>query len=503
MNERTPSDHGCKEYAELISAYFDHQLSDAQAKAVEAHLAVCPACARRLKDYTLFHSLMNAEQQESTVDLNSTVMAGVEREELLSGLDLMTKPPTPRWVKVLRALSAAAMIGIIVGTVWLVMQFNETSHKKAIPAANEPILAMKTNEPSIPAAPLQPQTVLQDRSPIRTQAKSIPQKNNAPISAGSVLGSASAPPAPDQRETSIAPKEMALASAPSMCDQPPIKAAGTDKPLSATREVVLPNQPLVLLPSEKEIEPLATQPLEKKLEATVESVKNEPQTAIADAWPIPTVYRLSATDMPSWMLLKEQILTLLDECGLTALQDHGSVGESLASGREFFYVARKGLDLPPGPLRSRILLVVSPKKFLQIYNVLQFSLSDTVGQTLPPELKSLIREGKPTAHLAEIVSKSNLILREAFPDLTTGPTLSDENENATATKPNPDASPATAAASRPASKIVAPKTDTQPAEPLNRLPILIDIEIRSKSPATQPESMPATQPATAPTDFRF
>jgi anti-sigma factor RsiW len=42
----------CKKYAELISAFVDGELGRGEKDVLEAHLSVCPACARRLRFFT-------------------------------------------------------------------------------------------------------------------------------------------------------------------------------------------------------------------------------------------------------------------------------------------------------------------------------------------------------------------------------------------------------------------------------------------------------------------
>ncbi len=45
-----PAEEACRRYADRLAAYVRGQLTDTQSADVEAHLAVCPSCARAVDD---------------------------------------------------------------------------------------------------------------------------------------------------------------------------------------------------------------------------------------------------------------------------------------------------------------------------------------------------------------------------------------------------------------------------------------------------------------------
>jgi hypothetical protein len=477
MSERKP-DKSCEEFAELISAYFDDRLSETQAKAVESHLASCPACARRLEDYKLLRNLMNADLRENPIDLNSAVMANLEREQLLEGLELVTKPPVSRLVKLMRAVSVAAMLGLIVGTVVLVMHFN-TNNSHPTPAtmeiAHKPMAEPKSETETPPAE-------LPAIAKVRTQSTPKADTTDSQLAVGPIWSEdRSDVKSIKVVETSKSTAVMTLA-----------KRNAVPLP-ETTQESIQPNQPLTLRPT------------------TTAEVKSQPRVKMNEgfdlAWPIPLVYRLSTSDVPTRMLLKEQILIIMKENDVPAIYEPFRVGQALDEGREFFYVAKKGLDLPPGSASSQILLVTTPEKFSWIYSLLQFAVSEGVSQLLPADLEAFTQSQVISASLADMAGRSNDMLKRAFGSgdvLETLPTM--PATTSMAIRAMHPASLVTSSRFAPATQPMATQTApaTQPTIELKTLPVLIVIDIKTtpatSMPATAPTSQPVTRPATQPVD---
>ncbi len=103
-----------KHVASAIEAYLDHQLSAEECRQVEAHLAICPACARQ------FYMA-----QRLLTELKPTMNAALGRPAIPSGLCYrvrhaleMAEPPRPwlSWVvpgRVINAVGTVAVIGLL------------------------------------------------------------------------------------------------------------------------------------------------------------------------------------------------------------------------------------------------------------------------------------------------------------------------------------------------------------------------------------------------------
>jgi len=150
MTNNQDENNICSQWAEFISAYIDGQLDDKQIDELEKHLQQCKICTDRLEQYTRIKKMMEVDRHNCPADIASIVMANVERNNLLDGLNLLARPASPWWVKFLKVASAAAMIALAVSTIFVVMYFTnqEKIRNGTLPATPvremSPILSHKT-----------------------------------------------------------------------------------------------------------------------------------------------------------------------------------------------------------------------------------------------------------------------------------------------------------------------------------------------------------------------
>jgi anti-sigma factor RsiW len=72
----------CAEFVEFISAYADIELSDADKKRVEEHLATCVNCSALLEFYREISAAANESSAPAPDSLRSSVMEKVLSEDL-------------------------------------------------------------------------------------------------------------------------------------------------------------------------------------------------------------------------------------------------------------------------------------------------------------------------------------------------------------------------------------------------------------------------------------
>ncbi|MFA5866166.1 MAG: zf-HC2 domain-containing protein [Phycisphaerae bacterium] len=384
MKEQS-SDKICKPYAELISDYLDGQLIDEQMTLVENHIKECSACAEKLQQYRQIKNLILADKQKAPVDLTATVLANLEREQLLTGLDELAKPTTPFWTKLLKSVAAAAMIGLVVYVGVLIVQFTETTQKPThiISAPPQSFSARFSGNKK---------EDLENK--LFADAKTIGKKN----------------------------KDI---SSPFLKDRVDV----------ATTEIKKnkPAPPLALRPTPPGITRFEKQAVSDRLLdfAEIQSAGETPADGLRSSYSagysferyagkkslaqqIPLTLNISVADMPTWMLVKEQILEVLNKENVPQIQEPDQVHQALTSHEEFFYQAKKGLDLPPGETSSQILLVVSPEKFRTIQNDLQQSAPESVTQKLHHDLEKILKKPSPTSELSAIFQQTRQNLNNYF-----------------------------------------------------------------------------------------
>jgi hypothetical protein len=480
----------CKTFAEHISAYVDGQLSGELLETVEKHLQQCPHCARQLEHYNLFKKLINSERQNCPVDLTSVVMAGLERDHLLQGLESLSKPPTPRWIKVVRALSAAAMLALIASAGLIIMQFTGNNQKSSVSINQAPTAVKRGLKVEKPAP--QPQQELAYEAPSRETPFDVP----APAPMAKTNKEISELPVPAREipaEKKILPSlsdSRTLADTESSADE----TGSVSMDSMAQTMPARTNAPLALRPS-----PVSSAP-------ALTLVPSFPKKGDR-AWPVELVYQLNSSDLPGWMLLKEQVIIALMENDIPSLHDSYDVAQALENDEEFFYQAKKGIDLPPGSRSVQILLVTRPQTFARIHASLQQAMSDTSRQELSPELETYIRSQTTTPELANRTQSTFAALDRLWgitksrPALlaTTQATQPTTTTAAVATTSAPTSQPTSRAASQPQqlvstslpAKVTTTSASTRPA--ISQLPILIKIEIAKPTPTTTTTTAPTTQ----------
>ena len=80
-NLHISSDSGCAEIRERLSVYLDGELPAAEATALEAHLAVCPACADEAEKLRRLCAELAAAALTPPPALRAKVLAAVRREK--------------------------------------------------------------------------------------------------------------------------------------------------------------------------------------------------------------------------------------------------------------------------------------------------------------------------------------------------------------------------------------------------------------------------------------
>lgn len=130
--------HGCEEFAELISAYFDQQLDPDQLQDVEQHLEQCESCRKRLRDYQQIRDAVLSRKAPPTPNLAETLIEKLERDQLLSGLGTLAEPPTTKGVRFLRALAAAAVICLITSATLLMINVARRPSPRQTPLVKAP-----------------------------------------------------------------------------------------------------------------------------------------------------------------------------------------------------------------------------------------------------------------------------------------------------------------------------------------------------------------------------
>lgn len=71
----------CEKYIELISAYVDGELSEAEVSELEAHLVSCEDCRRTLEFYRELSTLEQESMVEPPAGLHDSIMTAVKREK--------------------------------------------------------------------------------------------------------------------------------------------------------------------------------------------------------------------------------------------------------------------------------------------------------------------------------------------------------------------------------------------------------------------------------------
>lgn len=122
----------CQAFEEMLSAYIDGELSDADRQAVEEHLATCDSCKQALMEIRAVKiALQSLPQVEPPAELHVRIMQNLKpaREGLFDRLSHRVSGWTVRqWVPV----AAAAMVLVVFlsagGTLWYVSRMNTAAN---------------------------------------------------------------------------------------------------------------------------------------------------------------------------------------------------------------------------------------------------------------------------------------------------------------------------------------------------------------------------------------
>lgn len=110
-----------KSYYADLSAYLDGELDAERSAEIERALADDEQLAQAYEQLLeTVESVRNLPTRSVDEDFADTVMATVERQQLLAGMDNLVDPPRPSWVRLFQVAGAAAVIVLVVAAGYLV-----------------------------------------------------------------------------------------------------------------------------------------------------------------------------------------------------------------------------------------------------------------------------------------------------------------------------------------------------------------------------------------------
>jgi hypothetical protein len=371
MKEQS-SDKTCKEFSELISAWFDNQLTENQSAEVEQHIKICPLCSEQVAHYQAIRNYLSTHKEKCPRDLPSTVMSTLERDQLLSDLDLSTRHPTPRWIKFTRIIAAAAMIAIVATAGFYVFRSNETtSMEKHIVFQQK----LKTNV---------------DRS-LNDYEKPSKIKRSRGLSEDLAKKSSD--------RTELDKKEINLG-------------------LAIAKESIIQNQPTPAGP------PMTSAP-SAEIFVTAKHQRFLDQLAALTC-------TVAVYDIPTRMLVREQILELLTRNNFSAIKEHYEVYSAINNKKDFYYLAQKGLDLSPANDRCVILIQSTPEKLGRLLQQIEQLSYEKISRNYHPELKGLMTKAEIKGLTPPVMkTQSDLTAYFKAPSILSGTTQPSASKPAT------------------------------------------------------------------------
>lgn len=124
----------CEEFAPLLSAYFDGELTESESAEVRSHLCVCPACRARLDELIALHGALGAlEEAEVPEGFTANVMAAVRAEKAAQTPRTKKQSAWRRWM----SMAACAAIIALAAVTLPQMGVEQTGNDAAAPAAAE------------------------------------------------------------------------------------------------------------------------------------------------------------------------------------------------------------------------------------------------------------------------------------------------------------------------------------------------------------------------------
>ena len=103
----------CTKYEDLCSALLDGEISREEKRALEAHLAECPACAAYLEDLRFMRESWHALEEPGPATLHEDIMASITAE---ANKNVIPAEKRRRPLPVFTILAAAAACVMLVGT---------------------------------------------------------------------------------------------------------------------------------------------------------------------------------------------------------------------------------------------------------------------------------------------------------------------------------------------------------------------------------------------------
>jgi len=150
---------GCEEIRDLLALYAGGESYENERAAVEAHVAVCAACARDLDQYREMRSnLASLREGSPRAGAFKSIWPGVRA-------DLFPAKPSPAlpWIDAVLRYAAVVMVGVAIGVITHYAQ-----RREAAPALPRAVVAA----PELIAAPVSPATLPRIMLPPRVKPSS-------------------------------------------------------------------------------------------------------------------------------------------------------------------------------------------------------------------------------------------------------------------------------------------------------------------------------------------
>jgi len=361
----------CDQLAELISAYFDQQLDPDQMQAVEQHLGQCPDCRKKLDDYQKIRDAIASGKVSPPIDLAQTVLAKLEREQLLGGLETFAETPAPRAMKFLRALAAAAVICVVMTGAFLMVKFGGAGppRERADKADSGVKVALSEDREQVSrlAQKPTPQMIAADKLNVPPQ---VPEAGGS----GSLKGTSA-----DERANPEAKEKVARARRPKRAvfrasdpqERSLAEGLGRGAKIAPAGRVGGPTEGLAVRPVPRSVKlnQLPSAPPDRPVRVLLPQSASKPTekfTAYHFADRVPARIKLQAQDTPSWMYVKGRLETTFQRFGLTEIEADQIDQYFDADEKEFFSPlprARPG----GGPMHHKQFLVaIRPERFDQL-----------------------------------------------------------------------------------------------------------------------------------------
>ncbi len=459
MTNNRQENSKCLQWAEFISAYIDGQLDDKQVDRLEEHLKQCRHCSAILEQYLQIKELLAADRHECPADIASLVLANIERENLLGGLDSLVKPSSPLWVRLLKITAAAAMIALAISTIFIVMRFTNTEkHSAKLPY----ILPKHKSHVNI---------AFKKKQDTSSEMRDYSKTSGLPTQSKSVSKN------PILAENSVINNKKRFSSA-AEAQQDILKAS--KKQNYSSSSVVMKG--LALMPAEE-------------IKRTSQTVATKERKAESLAQIVPWKIIITA-DTPMLMLIKEQLTDLLLSEGISQIQE-AEITEAIYNDKDVFYPLQYYEVVDSGHY-AEFFVFADIDKIKTIYSYLtEEQVDNSEIKAIPPLSKLLNKED---TRIREYLAISDNIIHKIAEHFSSICSLSAKMFNVS-TKPM--TMPATMQSTQPTRKMLAVMIilkDTASRQDLSNNDVSIFsskyqlLTTQSSKPATMPTTSQATQP---------